>query len=243
MKPPKLSNPLSTSEKLFTLIGVSLVAISTALFYFDISWVPNPTPDESDAFAAHYSATSRPSKSTPILEPRSTPLEVTQSTPSPTPATPKPEASVASSSAHLQSSLSTLASSKSKTTTPKSKPQATTAKPISVTRSPTPAPTPDPLQPPERAYLLLPKAHAIFSKTKVNTKPFEVQFKFEVEPKKTPCTLVIEYDKKVVLEKNLKGSPNGTFLVKVKLSKAGQYFWKVITQKNKSERRELIIKN
>jgi hypothetical protein len=94
----------------------------------------------------------------------------------------------------------------------------------------------------EKAYLLFPKAREVLSNTNITTKPYEVSFKFEVDPKNTPCTFQLEHDTKVILAKKIKGSPTGTFQLKVQFRKPGKYTWQILTETSRSEKREVVIR-
>ncbi|MBS1958527.1 MAG: hypothetical protein JST80_03560 [Bdellovibrionales bacterium] len=131
-------------------------------------------------------------------------------------------------------------------TTPEPTPEPTTTPKPAATPKPTPKtkpkPTPDPLALREKSYLIFPKAHAYFSKTAIDKKPYELTFRFEVEPKKTPCTFELSFDGKIILSKKLKASPAGTFQLRLMLKKPGKYTWQIQTEKSQSEKRDLVVK-
>lgn len=122
----------------------------------------------------------------------------------------------------------------------------TTAEPAPVF-TPTPKPKPKPkhtekLKLREKAYLLFPKAHAFIGKSNIGTTPYSLIFKFEVDPKKTPCTFELQFEDKIILSKKLKASPSGTFQLRVQFKKPGKYSWQILTAHSKSEKRDVIIK-
>jgi hypothetical protein len=108
------------------------------------------------------------------------------------------------------------------------------------TPKPKPKPTPVPVKP--KIYMLVPKSGQVFSNTGIGVRAAELTFKFEIEPKRQPCTFILEYEGKPALTKKLAASPTGTFQMKLQFKKAGRYSWQIISGKTKSEKRELVLK-
>jgi hypothetical protein len=126
---------------------------------------------------------------------------------------------------------------------------------------PTPTPTPEPtpvLSPTpildatgipvavkniQKAYLLFPAARAVLTKTGSKAKGYPIKFKFEVDPKNTPCTFVLNFKGALVISKPLEGSPTGSYQVSILIRKPGLYTWQVKTAESESELREVTIKD
>jgi|GEM_PF-2913589 len=94
----------------------------------------------------------------------------------------------------------------------------------------------------QKAYLLSPAAHAILTHRGNRTKGYSVAFKFEVDPKKTPCTFVLSYQGKPVISRDLKPSPTGSYQVSILIHQSGLYTWQIKTPESESELREVIIR-
>jgi len=94
----------------------------------------------------------------------------------------------------------------------------------------------------QKAYLLSPAAHAILTHRGNRAKGYSVAFKFEVDPKKTPCTFVLSYQGEPVISRNLKPSPTGSYEVSILIHQPGLYTWQIKTPESESELREVIIR-
>lgn len=95
----------------------------------------------------------------------------------------------------------------------------------------------------EKAYLLFPAARAVLTKTGNKVKGYPIKFRFEVDPKDIDCTFVLTYQGEIVISKELKDSPTGSYQVSILIRKPGLYIWQVKTSKFESELREVTIKD
>ena len=106
----------------------------------------------------------------------------------------------------------------------------------------TPTATASPRPNSEKIYLMFPAAHALLTKTGLSGKGYPIRFKFEVEPKETPCTFDLSFEGSTVISKPLSGSPNGSYEVSILIRKPGIYLWKITTSQSESEIREITVK-